>query len=123
MIHQISGRIHATFSRTRITKINEHVWFSRRLTSKFKVTDLVCVTFHISGWLGSCYLRDLGVYFHMFEVKGHNYDIRNSAVLSGDLLTQATFRDLSYLCVSICPIGEISVSISTYSRSRVTIMI
>ena len=33
--------------------------------------------------MGSCYRRDLG-----FEVKDHNCDIKNTAVLTGDLQTQ-----------------------------------
>ena len=36
----------------------------------------------------SCYWRDLDVYFHIFEVRDDNYDIKNIAALSGDLQNQ-----------------------------------
>ena len=75
--------------------------------------------------LGSYYRRDLGVYFHIFKVKDHNYDITNTTVLSCDLQTQGheLFCSPFHISVSFCAIGKISVSISTYSRSRITIII
>ena len=108
MIHQISGRIHATelilvsfrtFSRTRITEINEYLLFSRRLTSKCKVTHLVCVTFHISSWVRAI-RRNLGVYFHIFGVQDHNNDITNTAMLTVDLQIQGHAHSLRWPSIS-----------------------
>ena len=48
---------------------------------------LFCVTFHISGWVIAI-ARDLGVYFHIFDVKDHNSDITNTAMLTVDLKIQ-----------------------------------
>ena len=72
--------------------------------------------------LSSCYQRDLGVYIHIFEVQDHDNDIINNAMLTVDLQIQGQ----ALCCVAfhisrwVRAIGEISVSISTYLRSRIT---
>ena len=66
--------------------------------------------------LGSCYRRDLGVYFHIFEVQDHNNDIINTAVLTVDLQIQGhtLFCVTFHISGWVCAIGEISVSISIF---------
>ena len=76
---------------------------------------LFCVTFHVSSRLCSFYQRDLGVYFHIFEVHDHNNDVINTAMLTVDLQIQGH----ALLCVTFHISGwvrfvrEILVSIST----------
>ena len=76
-------------------------------------------------YLYLCYLKDLGVYFHIFEVKDHKNDITNTAISSVDLQIQGhkLFCVIFYIFVYLCAIGENSMSISTYLRSRITMMI
>ena len=72
-----------------------------------------------------CSRKDLGVFFHILEVKGHNNDIINNAVLTVDLKMQghALFGLTSHISACTRAIGKISVSFSTNLRSRITTMI
>ena len=84
---------------------------------------LFCVTFQIR--LGSFCQRDPGVYFHIFEVQDHNDDIINTAMLTIDLQIQG--HQLFFVTFHVSgwvnrAIREILVFISTYLRSRITLV-
>ena len=72
-------------------------------------------------WQGSCYREDLGVYFHILEVKDHNNDITLTAMLTVDLKMQghALFNLTFHISVCFRAIEKISVSISTLLISRI----
>ena len=113
----------STYSRSEIITIILKILQCYPVTFKLKVSAFLRDLPHLR--LGSCYRIDLGIYFHIFKVKDHNCDIINTAMLSGDLQTQGheLFCVTFHISVYICAIGKISVSISTYSRSRNTIIV
>ena len=73
--------------------------------------------------LDSCYQRDFGVFFHMFEVKDHNNDITNTAIITVDLQIKghALFCVTFHISGWVRAIREISVFIPTYLRFRNTL--
>ena len=76
-------------------------------------------------WFYSCYLIDLGIVSCIFE----DEDYKNQRIFVVSLTVDFQIQGHALFCVTfhisgwIRAIGKISVSISTYSRSRITIVI
>ena len=130
--HQISGRIHATemilvsfctFSRTGIRKLLNFCSMFGGWPLNSRSPAILRDLYYLR--LYSSYQKDLSVYFHLIEVDDHYNGIINTATVKIYLQIQGHALFCVTFHISDCTraTGEISVSISTLSRSPITIMI